>query len=282
MGRKRWPPASRHRLREARRLERPPVPGPPPAWRVIRPTPVCTAWVRLMNSTVVQAVTDDDADHRDEPEQTTSSTGRGQEDVAPGRAAEAERDAAHDDERLHVRLERHPKHQTAQRPAAAPARSRAAALPARLLPAIASEPYCAAAPSRSTSTWRSAIAGLVEMSRPSSPPTCRTRPGDVPVPSTDAVTLPAPLWSTRRMEAQPRPRLTTATWRKRTPPCGRARRWLPHALALGAALLKASDGCPVESRCQIARSGAPALPVRADHRTLAACHRSTRTRRRRP
>ena len=33
-----------------------------------------------------------------------------------------------------------------------------------MTPAMASEPYWAAAPSRSTSTWRSAIAGMVEMS----------------------------------------------------------------------------------------------------------------------
>ena len=36
-------------------------------------------------------------------------------------------------------------------------------------PAMASEPYCAAAPSRSTSTWRSAMAGMAEMSGPCEP-----------------------------------------------------------------------------------------------------------------
>ena len=36
-------------------------------------------------------------------------------------------------------------------------------------PAMASEPYCAEAPSRSTSTRRSAIAGMVEMSGPCAP-----------------------------------------------------------------------------------------------------------------
>ena len=34
---------------------------------------------------------------------------------------------------------------------------------------MASEPYCAEAPSRSTSTWRSAIGGMVEMSGPCAP-----------------------------------------------------------------------------------------------------------------
>ncbi len=34
---------------------------------------------------------------------------------------------------------------------------------------MASEPYCAAAPSRSTSTWRSAIDGMAEMSGPCDP-----------------------------------------------------------------------------------------------------------------
>ena len=38
-----------------------------------------------------------------------------------------------------------------------------------ITPAIASEPYCAAAPSRSTSTWRSAMAGITEMSGPWEP-----------------------------------------------------------------------------------------------------------------
>ena len=34
---------------------------------------------------------------------------------------------------------------------------------------MASEPYCAEAPSRSTSTWRSAIEGMIEMSGPCVP-----------------------------------------------------------------------------------------------------------------
>ena len=38
-----------------------------------------------------------------------------------------------------------------------------------ITPAMASEPYCAAAPSRSTSTCRSAMAGMVEMSGPCEP-----------------------------------------------------------------------------------------------------------------
>ena len=38
-----------------------------------------------------------------------------------------------------------------------------------ITPAIASEPYCAAAPSRSTSTCRNAIAGMTEMSGPCDP-----------------------------------------------------------------------------------------------------------------
>ena len=38
-----------------------------------------------------------------------------------------------------------------------------------MTPAMASEPYCADAPSRSTSTCRSAIAGMVEMSGPCAP-----------------------------------------------------------------------------------------------------------------
>ncbi len=38
-----------------------------------------------------------------------------------------------------------------------------------MTPAIASEPYCAEAPSRSTSTCRSAIEGMVEMSGPCAP-----------------------------------------------------------------------------------------------------------------
>ena len=36
-------------------------------------------------------------------------------------------------------------------------------------PAMASEPYCAAAPSRNTSTWRSAMDGMAEMSAPCEP-----------------------------------------------------------------------------------------------------------------
>ena len=38
-----------------------------------------------------------------------------------------------------------------------------------ITPAIASEPYCADAPSRSTSAWRTAIAGIDEMSGPWAP-----------------------------------------------------------------------------------------------------------------
>ena len=38
-----------------------------------------------------------------------------------------------------------------------------------MTPAMASEPYCAAAPSRSTSTWRSAMDGMAEMSGPCDP-----------------------------------------------------------------------------------------------------------------
>ena len=38
-----------------------------------------------------------------------------------------------------------------------------------ITPAMASEPYCAAAPSRSTSTCRSAMAGMTEMSGPCEP-----------------------------------------------------------------------------------------------------------------
>ena len=38
-----------------------------------------------------------------------------------------------------------------------------------ITPAMASEPYCAAAPSRSTSTWLSAMAGITEMSGPWEP-----------------------------------------------------------------------------------------------------------------
>ena len=38
-----------------------------------------------------------------------------------------------------------------------------------ITPAIASEPYCAAAPSRNTSTCRSTIAGMAEMSGPCEP-----------------------------------------------------------------------------------------------------------------
>ena len=38
-----------------------------------------------------------------------------------------------------------------------------------MTPAIASEPYCADAPSRSTSTRCRAIAGMVEMSGPCAP-----------------------------------------------------------------------------------------------------------------
>ena len=38
-----------------------------------------------------------------------------------------------------------------------------------ITPAMASEPYCAAAPSRSTSTCRSAMAGMAEMSGPCEP-----------------------------------------------------------------------------------------------------------------
>ena len=49
-----------------------------------------------------------------------------------------------------------------------------------ITPAIASEPYCAAAPSRSTSTWRSAMAGITDMSGPWDPyatplPPCHSR-----------------------------------------------------------------------------------------------------------
>ena len=38
-----------------------------------------------------------------------------------------------------------------------------------MTPAMASEPYCADAPSRSTSTCRRAIDGMVEMSGPCEP-----------------------------------------------------------------------------------------------------------------
>ncbi len=38
-----------------------------------------------------------------------------------------------------------------------------------ITPAMASEPYCAEAPSRSTSTWRRAIDGIAEMSGPWAP-----------------------------------------------------------------------------------------------------------------
>ena len=38
-----------------------------------------------------------------------------------------------------------------------------------MTPAIASEPYCAAAPSRNTSACRKAIAGMIERSGPWAP-----------------------------------------------------------------------------------------------------------------
>ena len=45
-----------------------------------------------------------------------------------------------------------------------------------MTPAIASEPYCAEAPSRRTSTWRSAMAGMTEMSGP-------WEPSEMPLPN---------------------------------------------------------------------------------------------------
>ena len=83
-----------------------------------------------------------------------------------------------------------------------------------ITPAIASEPYCAAAPSRSTSTWRSAMAGITDMSGPWEPyatplPPCHSRTEDrcrrLPLMSTS-------VWSGARLRSMAGRTTVEAPW----------------------------------------------------------------------